>query len=605
MVQQQKEEPQQAGRQPFFAALAANRGMHYFCLALLLLTLYIYYPAPLGGDYDIGFHLRFGEHYVQNHTWNIDQSVFSWTPASAEWKYVTWLGSSVLYLAYQAASYNGLIIIYYLIFLVTASLYLSTVRAVGDRLDISHIMAMLLAGIALGATASLVKPETFTVFFFALILFIYLYSKARSKTLFFLYPPLFLVWVNTHGGFIIGLLFLSITLLGELANYAFFRKDPLSRKMLIHLAAALVLSYMVMLINPHGVGYPVQLYKDFFDKEYHQLTEHVRAYVSVWKFIIPKSLATGIMTFSSWVMILMALLQALFTWYAYRKKRYFDPAISMTSLSFFFIGMSVARLSMFYPLTWLFSMTWMIKKAEIPEARKAFGPVALFLFLLVSGYSLFTAFFYKEQPPWQAARLDEVFPEREVKFIKENKIPGPFFNDYLMGGYMIWALPEEKVFVDTRGWPFMGTVMPDYIFYMENPTPERLSWLSAKYPFKSALIHLSEHKTVLSFLQSPDWRLIYIDRMACIFVHASIIDKLDPAVFRTDTEYFRDLKNPEVLSRLFNFLITIDVDPRHPREIMNFYRNNVRASYLPKKDVLQSMEKTLSAIEKERTDNAK
>lgn len=574
-------------------------------MGLMVLTLYIYYPAPLGGDYDIGFHLRFGEHYVQNHTWNIDQSVFSWTPASAEWKYVTWLGSSALYLAFHAASVKGLLILYYLIVSGTAALYIYAVRTTGEPLDISHIMTMMLTGTALGATAPLIKPETFTVLFFAMALLIYLHAKVRSRNLFYLYPLLFLVWVNTHGGFIVGLLFLSITFIGELINYAVFRKDPLSKKMLTHLAAALLLSYLVMLINPYGIGYPVQLYKDFFDKEYHQLTGHVRAYVPMWNFIIPGHYIPGMMTITSWVMILMALLQALFTWYAFRKKKYFDPAATVAGLVFFFIGMSVARLSMFFVMIWLFSMTWMTRRADLPGAKKAFAPAALLIYLLISGYTLFGASFYTSQPPWQATKMDEVFPQREVKFIKEQKIPGPFFNDYLMGGYMIWALPEQKVFVDTRGWPFMGTVMPDYIFYMEDPSPERLSWLSAKYPFRSALIHLSEHKIVLSFLQSPDWRLIYIDRMACIFVHTSVIDKLDPKAFRTDTEYFRDVKNPAVLSRLFNFLVTIDVDPRHAREIMNFYKDNVRASYLPKKDILQSMEKTLIEIEKEKADNGK
>lgn len=274
-------------------ALAENRGMKCFCLALLLLSLYIYYPAPIGGDYDIGFHLRFGEHYILNHTWNIDQSIFSWTPASSEWKYVTWLGSSAVYLAYHAASFTGLFILYYLICLCTAAFYLWAVRTVGDPLDMWHIMAMMLAGAALGATAPLIKPETFTVMFFAMTLFLYLFSRVRSKNLFYLYPLLFLVWVNTHGGFIIGLLFLGITLLGELLNYAVFRKEPLPGKMLIHFAIAIAVSCLVMLINPYGTGYPVQLFKDFFDQEYQQLTGHVKAYVSLWNYLIPRSQGEG------------------------------------------------------------------------------------------------------------------------------------------------------------------------------------------------------------------------------------------------------------------------------------------------------------------------
>jgi hypothetical protein len=41
-------------------------------------------------------------------------------------------------------------------------------------------------------------------------------------------------------------------------------------------------------------------------------------------------------------------------------------------------------------------------------------------------------------------------PVRAVEFIKVNHLSGPMLNDYLSGGYLIWAAPEYPVFIDGR-----------------------------------------------------------------------------------------------------------------------------------------------------------
>ena len=61
--------------------------------------------------------------------------------------------------------------------------------------------------------------------------------------------------------------------------------------------------------------------------------------------------------------------------------------------------------------------------------------------------------------------------------IKKLKLPPPLFNDYVSGGYMMWAMyPEYKVFIDSRGKPYdMTHVWEDYNELMANPTKENHS----------------------------------------------------------------------------------------------------------------------------------
>src|SRR5205807_4591334 len=48
------------------------------------------------------------------------------------------------------------------------------------------------------------------------------------------------------------------------------------------------------------------------------------------------------------------------------------------------------------------------------------------------------------------AGLSEANPVKAVEFIRQADLQGPMLNDYKFGGYLIWALPTHKVFVDGR-----------------------------------------------------------------------------------------------------------------------------------------------------------
>ena len=45
------------------------------------------------------------------------------------------------------------------------------------------------------------------------------------------------------------------------------------------------------------------------------------------------------------------------------------------------------------------------------------------------------------------------FPVRAVEYLRQHPVPGPMYNTYGYGGYLIliWKLPEQKVFIDGRG----------------------------------------------------------------------------------------------------------------------------------------------------------
>jgi hypothetical protein len=106
-------------------------------------------------------------------------------------------------------------------------------------------------------------------------------------------------------------------------------------------------------------------------------------------------------------------------------------------------------------------------------------------------------------------------PAGAVDFIRRSGLPGPMLNEYVWGGYLIWALPEQKVFIDGRTDIFDWTgVLREYgrwVTLEEDPRP-----LLAKYRIRYMLLEKSTPiAQLIPYL--PGWKKVYSDDVAVIF----------------------------------------------------------------------------------------
>jgi hypothetical protein len=111
------------------------------------------------------------------------------------------------------------------------------------------------------------------------------------------------------------------------------------------------------------------------------------------------------------------------------------------------------------------------------------------------------------------------FPVVAIKYLEEHPVPGPMYNSYGFGGYLIWSRgPAHKVFIDGRGDVYeRGGVLGDYL-HIANLMPGALSVLD-EYDIRSCLIQRDEAlATALS--SSPRWKRIYFDNVSALFVRA-------------------------------------------------------------------------------------
>lgn len=557
---------------------------------VLVLAVLIYYPSRTE-DYDIWYHLAFGKYFIEHKTFKLDHSIFSWTPADPNWRYGIWLGSTALYIAYKILSVYGFYIIQWSIFAAIVLLYRKFIKTIGDSFDITHIMSLMLLFIALNLTAIYIKPEIFTTLFFAISVFVYFYTKFTSKNLFYIYPPLLFIWVNTHGGYLTGLMLISLALTGEALNYFLIKKNQIDARLLRHLAISVAASYIAVIFNPYGIDYHIGIVKSLLSKEYMSVATQVYAWIGMWDQLFPKGEFPFRFFNAGWALVIMAASFFAMSIYLYTKKKFFDITLLLLNAVFFYLGMKNARVTLFLPLIWIFSMLYILKKADAMNIKKKFAPLALILFISMAVYITDLSMLNLEDRSWFGSNLIKYAPAKEVEFVKKYKLPAPIFNDYLIGGYLIWAMyPDYKVFIDPRYGPYWKEVGPDYFALLNNLNTDTLKRFIEKYRFKTAIIHMRDRNVIFTFLTLPDWRIIYFNNTAAVLINTSVIPTLSQEALSTDmgTHRFRNIDNPIVLENLFNFYLQLG--PVYAQEILDIYKNNVSDMFRYKAMKVQEMQ---------------
>jgi hypothetical protein len=113
-------------------------------------------------------------------------------------------------------------------------------------------------------------------------------------------------------------------------------------------------------------------------------------------------------------------------------------------------------------------------------------------------------------------QVREANPSAAVNYIRNQGLTGPMLNDYDFGGYLIWAAPEHRVFIDGRAdvYDWAG-IFPEYGRWSTLTEDPKL--LLDKYHIGFCILHKGAPMgRVIPYL--PGWRKTYSDNVAEVFV---------------------------------------------------------------------------------------
>ncbi len=474
----------------------------------LLLGLALQYRVT---DADFWWHLRTGQWILENRAIPYTDP-YSFTAEGQPWIAHSWLAEVGMYLLYRYIGPFTLPLLRALLEVATFGLLLKMFWERWPRLW-GNLLLLLVVFFAT-ARFWLERPNTLSLAFSPLLLYLWQRYKWNGRAPLWLLPLLMAFWANLHSGFIYGLFLLGMLFLGELLAGRFFPDPlPLERRRWLRFGFFSLLAALAALLNPYGprlLLYPFTYY-------FGGITLHT-GFVAEW-------LSPNFHEFSNllFALLILAMIGAL----AWRRSGP-GPAETLTLLLFLGLALSSIRAAgVAIPmLAWSLSgilgqgvapRPMVLRRGAWPRPGKGllwawYGGTLLLLLLLWAaiGYD-FVAWGQKS-----GFVNEEAYPRQAVSALAEALSPSShFFNSYNWGGYLIWRLyPQHRVFIDGRADLYGDTLFRDYMAVWR--TAPNWAQVLEKYQVEAVLCERQGPlATVLA--ESRSWQRVYQDDLAVVF----------------------------------------------------------------------------------------
>jgi len=390
----------------------------------LICFLFLWLVFSLGAtslDPDFGWHFKTGEWIWQNKSVP-RHDIFSYTMPDYPWQVHSWFSEVVLYRLFLSIGWSGLAALAGLI--ITLALTLPIKK---KKIEFA-IGPLLLAGLSIWGFNS-VRPRIASLFLAAILFSILKKSYQKDKILFLL-PGLFLVWANLHGGFSFGLTAL-LAVAGIDLFLVFQGRQKLKSRLKIFLPV-IFLSFLATLVNPYGIS----IYREIINEMIFGQKAHLK--IAEW---LPYSTFNPAMIFYTGFFLSLVF---------YFKKKL--PLWEKVFLSFLLLIALLSRRFLAY--FFLFSLPIFVSLLgdfyNLVFKTENFLKLVRFRFWFWLVFFLFVVFSFGWYLKPNFSEGNDFYPKGAVSFLRERDLPARLYSIYNWGGYLIWQLPEEKVFVDGR-----------------------------------------------------------------------------------------------------------------------------------------------------------
>ena len=415
-----------------------------FVLLATLVPILLQKPL-LNSDGDLPRHLRHGR-YMLEHGELIRADPFSFTRPGAPFVGFEY-GSQLLFAL--AERLGGLPAVAVLAALLVALAYALLTRFLLKN-GVDPLLACLTVAmaIALGAGHWNARPHLFS--FLAVVILLRLLEERPRKPM-LATGLLFVIWANLHGGFVYGWILIGIYLVGSLGELVWGQDRTEWRVRARYYLTMLATAVGATLLNPHGLELHRHLLK-FFATPY--LMDNTAEFVS------PDFHESGAKVFLAVIMLCLVSLTL-------HRPRPNLPRLLLICAGIGFALISVRNVPLFgltaLPILALhLDIIWRRLpdpgggrgRFETTAATTSTLPWTLPILVLLAGLALANGHVGSLQ--LIGDEFDStVFPVAAVAKARNEHLQGRLFNDFTWGGYLVYAWPEQKIFID-GGTDFFG-----------------------------------------------------------------------------------------------------------------------------------------------------
>ena len=220
----------------------------------------IKYSVPIS-DYDLWWHMAIGRHILDTGQLVVNHAIFTWTLTTAYFTYNTWIADCLLYLIYYHTGSIGIFTLKCFAYIGFFALAVYFALRGEHRLN-PLIWVIISLGMVLAFVAQIAPLELFSFVFMYITVFVYFFIRAigaKAWAICYLFPIIAILWVNSHGAFILSAAFFLSISCGEILNIWFGSPKALPAPLRIHFFIALALCLPALLLNPYGYELPLNI----------------------------------------------------------------------------------------------------------------------------------------------------------------------------------------------------------------------------------------------------------------------------------------------------------------------------------------------------------
>lgn len=461
--------------------------LRQFLYGVLVIAV-IYAAAGTTGDPDLWGHVRFGQDMLAHRAIQLPD-IYSFT-ADRFWINHEWLAEVLIATAFNHAGAAGLNVLR--IALVASILAVFWIASFGIPKGRTLVVAAGAVGIYLRAHA--IRPQVFSLLLFAILLALVARADHRRTLRPIIWIPILMaVWVNFHGGWIVGM--------GYFAAWCAATALTRSWRQRLALAGLLVTALASTLINPYGVGM------------WRFLAETVqfgRPMISDWQPLYMFSAGLWVSWFVGFCVLVLA---------ASRARSRGDWGKILIAGGLGVAAIRVSRLDGFFALAAVFAAIGVLSqektapRAVAREVRASRLLAAVFVLCIGAGSVALVPRIRNVPVP------EQLLPDLTVaSYVRERQMKGNVLIWFDWGEYAIWHFgPDLKVSIDGRRETVYGSnlVASHLEFYFGGADQARYAdelkadyvWLPKHLPVVPALrngwVTVCEGSSSILFARAP------------------------------------------------------------------------------------------------------
>lgn len=454
----------------------------------LLIPLTLFFLLPVTPN-DYWWYLRLGGEIAQTHAVPAIET-FSYTQAGQPMVYHSWLAALLFFWVYELGGITLTVFLGGLLIARTYGLLWSMMREMGAGPRLAGLIT--LAAVLPGSINWAMRPQLFAYPLFAWSLWILWCWQQGTKRDLWALSLIALFWVNLHGSFVLLILLIGVGIVFGTGE----------RKSLLFALGGV---FLVTLVNPRGWHVWEYVVTSL-------ITTSNQAFSREW--MPPVNEGWQMNLFFAWILVFMAV--------AGLSSRKLSRVEWAWALGFGWLAFSGLRygiwlLFILAPLSASLLVDWGNQRLDrrpqggIPQMDIALG--ILFLLMPLSLLPGFRSAWWTQAPPVLSADT----PIIATEWLREHpELPDPIWADLSFSSYMVYALPERPVWIDTR----FEVYPPEHWENYEAVNNASWNWeslLDADQINVLMLSQMAQDELINAVNASEDWCQLHQDEQANIY----------------------------------------------------------------------------------------